>query len=75
MREKIIQKILAGAFFYCAGIYPVLAENAFIAKYHSEENEKVLQSEGDKAIAETTKFILDEFSKKNLCFSATDFKK
>ncbi len=28
----------------------------------------------DKAIAETTKFILDEFSKKNTCFAATDFK-
>jgi beta-lactamase class A len=30
--------------------------------------------QADKAIAETTKFILDEFSKKNTCFAATDFK-
>lgn len=37
-------------------------------------NKKDNAQQADKAIAETTKFILDEFSKKNTCFSATDFK-
>ncbi len=37
-------------------------------------NKKDNAQQADKAIAETTKFILDEFSKKNICFSATDFK-
>ena len=37
-------------------------------------NKKDNAQQADKAIAETTQFILDEFSKKNICFSATDFK-
>jgi beta-lactamase class A len=37
-------------------------------------NKKDNAQQADKAIAETTKFILDEFSKKNTCFAATDFK-
>jgi beta-lactamase class A len=37
-------------------------------------NKKDNVQQADKAIAETTKFILDEFSKKNTCFAATDFK-
>jgi len=45
--RNFIYKILAGVVFCNACIAPVLAENAFIAKYHSEQNEKVLQSEGD----------------------------
>lgn len=37
-------------------------------------NKKDNAQQADKAIAETTQFILDEFSKKNTCFAATDFK-
>ncbi len=37
-------------------------------------NKKDNAQQTDKAIAETTKFILDELSKRNICFSATDFK-